>query len=234
MVALFQEVFDFFGATRLEYALRILLATALGAVIGIERSLRLKEAGFRTHCIIACTAALFMILSKYAFTDLLPGIGQGGADATMIACQVVNGINFLGAGIIFQSKDSSIFGLTTATGIWATAAVGLACGSGLYAVAAFSAALIVFLPFFMHRWKIGGKSYTSRELRLTFQNTPHIREILRAKQQQYGVQILNATYTRKDDLRIELTLQVRMTETVTYEEALALLNEYDEIQAISI
>ena len=83
----------------LEFFIRIVLAAVLGALVGLERSKRQKEAGVRTHCIIACTSALFMILSKYAFVDLVGVDGLRGADPARIAAQVVSGISFLGAGV---------------------------------------------------------------------------------------------------------------------------------------
>lgn len=109
----------------LEFFIRIVLAAILGALVGLERSKRQKEAGVRTHCIIACTSALFMILSKYAFVDLVGVNGLRGADPARIAAQVVSGISFLGAGVIFKNGNS-IRGLTTAAGMWGTAAVGMA------------------------------------------------------------------------------------------------------------
>ena len=77
----------------LEFFVRLLLSAGLGALVGLERSKRQKEAGVRTHCIIACTAALFMILSKYAFVDTVDITGTRGADPARIAAQVVSGIS---------------------------------------------------------------------------------------------------------------------------------------------
>ena len=117
----------------LEFLIRLLLSAALGALVGLERSKRRKEAGIRTHCIIACTSALFMIVSKYAFLDCVALDGLRGADPARIAAQVVSGISFLGAGVIFKNGNS-IRGLTTAAGIWATAGIGLAVGAGMYTI----------------------------------------------------------------------------------------------------
>ena len=90
----------------LEFLIRLLLSAALGALVGLERSKRRKEAGIRTHCIIACTSALFMIVSKYAFLDCVTLDGLRGADPARIAAQVVSGISFLGAGVIFKNGNS--------------------------------------------------------------------------------------------------------------------------------
>lgn len=91
----------------LEFLIRLLLSAALGALVGLERSKRRKEAGIRTHCIIACTSALFMIVSKYSFLDCVTLDGLRGADPARIAAQVVSGISFLGAGVIFKTATLS-------------------------------------------------------------------------------------------------------------------------------
>ena len=115
----------------LEFLIRLLLSAGLGALVGLERSKRQKEAGVRTHCIIACTSALFMILSKYSFIDVTTIDGLRGADPARIAAQVVSGISFLGAGVIFKNGNS-IRGLTTAAGLWAVSIIGTAIGAGFY------------------------------------------------------------------------------------------------------
>ena len=107
---------------------RILCAALTGTAIGSERRYRSKKAGTRTHAIVCTSAALLMILSKYGFAD------TARFDASRIAAQVVSGVGFLGAGMIFINNDN-VQGLTTASGIWATAAIGLAYGAGMYGIA---------------------------------------------------------------------------------------------------
>ena len=109
----------------LEFLIRILVVELFGFLIGLERSKRQKDAGIRTHCIIAVTSAVIMILSKYCFVDLVDlGIAGRNSDPGRMATQVVSGISFLGAGVIFRDRNSSsIKGLTTAAGMWATSAI---------------------------------------------------------------------------------------------------------------
>lgn len=102
----------------LEFLIRIVLAAILGAMVGLERTKQQKDAGIRTHCIVALTSAVFMILSKYAFIDVVALAGSKGADPSRIASQVVTGISFLGAGVIFKNANFAIKGLTTAAGMW--------------------------------------------------------------------------------------------------------------------
>ena len=151
----------------IDFFARILLACLCGACIGFERSKRLKEAGIRTHIIVCCAASLLMIVSKYGFADLTDAAGivfngTRGADPARIAAQVVSGISFLGAGVIFKNGNT-IKGLTTAAGIWATAGIGLAIGSGMLVVGIFSTVVIAVLQIIMHRFTVGGDmTQTSR------------------------------------------------------------------------
>lgn len=125
----------------LEFLLRIAVAALLGGLIGIERGFRAKEAGFRTHFLVALGAAVFMVLSAHGFDDVVFSDNIR-LDVSRIAAQVVSGIGFIGAGtIIFQRH--AVHGLTTAAGLWVTAAIGMAAGAGLYAIAAFTTVLVL-------------------------------------------------------------------------------------------
>lgn len=113
-----------------ELLLRVLIAGVCGVIIGFERKNRMKEAGVRTHYVVAVGAALMIIVSKYGFQDQI-GWDNLSLDPSRIAAGVVSGVSFLGAGMIFMQKNK-VKGLTTAAGIWATAGIGMAIGAGLY------------------------------------------------------------------------------------------------------
>lgn len=117
--------------------LRIALAGLLGGMIGLERQLRAKEAGLRTHILVGIGSAMFMIVSKYGFEDILLE-NHVALDPSRIAAQVVSGMGFLGAGTIIVQKQI-VKGLTTAAGMWVTAAIGLVIGSGLYELGIYGA-----------------------------------------------------------------------------------------------
>ena len=112
----------------IDIILRVVLSVVCGFIIGVERKMRSKEAGIRTHTIVAIGSCLLMIVSKYGFGDV-----QSTGDAARIVAQVVSGIGFLGGGIIVYTKGS-LHGLTTAAGIWTTAGIGMAIGTGLTAM----------------------------------------------------------------------------------------------------
>jgi len=122
--------------------LRLLLATALGAIIGYQRERAGKSAGLRTHILICAGAALFTVASLYGFGAV--------ADPARVAAGIVAGIGFLGAGAIIRREEGVVAGLTTAATIWAVAAIGLAAGAGLYLVSAVTTAIVLIVLFLPH------------------------------------------------------------------------------------
>jgi putative Mg2+ transporter-C (MgtC) family protein len=125
------------------------IALILSAIIGFEREFRQKSAGLRTATVIGVTAALVTLVSKYGFTDVLRP-GHVVLDPSRIAAQIVSGIGFIGAGIIF-TRRSDVHGLTTAAVMWMTAGVGMACGAGLPVLAAAVTAAYFIASFFGRR-----------------------------------------------------------------------------------
>ena len=109
-----------------EVLLRVFVAAALGGAIGVERELRERQAGLRTHLVVSVGAALFTLVSAYGFSNF-----DGKVDPTRIAAQIVSGIGFLGAGAIIR-QGLSVRGLTTAASLWLVAAIGMAAGAGYW------------------------------------------------------------------------------------------------------
>lgn len=134
---------EFWAPHNVELFRQLLLAVALGAVIGIEREVAHKSAGLRTHAVVSLGSALFTIVSH---SVIAPGV-----DPTRIAAQIVTGIGFLGAGLIVFDK-SKVKGLTTAAGVWTASAIGMAVGFNLDAIAIFAAVLTVLV--FVILWPI--------------------------------------------------------------------------------
>ncbi|HET9865537.1 MAG TPA: MgtC/SapB family protein [Steroidobacteraceae bacterium] len=122
------------GQTWVQFG-ELLLALLLSSLIGLEREIRAKSAGLRTHTLVGMAAALIMLVSKYGFGDVLVKY-EVVLDPSRVAAQIVSGIGFLGGGLIFVQRDV-VRGLTTAAVIWLTAAVGMACGAGLPLLAVF-------------------------------------------------------------------------------------------------
>jgi len=121
-------------AMNMQFMIRLAVAGLLGAVIGFEREYRAKEAGTRTHFLVAIGSCLMMIVSQWGFQDLWGMDTKGfdvSVDVSRVAAQIVSGIGFIGAGTIMMQKQV-VHGLTTAAGLWAVAGIGMAIGGGLY------------------------------------------------------------------------------------------------------
>ncbi len=125
-----------------EFVLRLFVAAMLGGVIGLEREYRAKEAGFRTHFLVALGSGLFMILSQFGFDDVLGHYERVSLDPSRIASQVVTGIGFIGAGTIIFQKHV-VRGLTTAAGLWVTSAIGMTAGAGMYVLSIATTVLVL-------------------------------------------------------------------------------------------
>jgi len=143
-----------------DFIIRLCVAGLCGTVIGLDREYRVKDAGFRTHFLVALGSALIMIVSQYGFADILMHTGVG-LDPSRIAAQVVSGIGFIGAGTIIVTRDKRVKGLTTAAGLWAAAIIGLACGAGYVECAAFATLVVLVVELVLIRL----------EFKLTSKNT---------------------------------------------------------------
>lgn len=154
-----------------ELIIRIVLAGICGAIIGNERRNRLKEAGIRTHVIVAIGSALIMTISKYGFFDI------DSYDASRVAAQIVSGVGFLGAGVIFVKKEN-VSGLTTAAGLWTTAGIGMAIGAGLYIVGIASAILVILIQIILHNSKGLFKEMVMNRFILDLENTAEAKKFL--------------------------------------------------------
>lgn len=216
----------------LEFFIRILLSAVLGALVGLERTKRQKEAGIRTHCIIACAAAVFMILSKYAFVDPADVLGTRGADGARIAAQVVSGISFLGAGVIFKNGNS-IRGLTTAAGIWATSAIGMAIGAGMYWVGLITTVIMMVAQVVLHRFPVAGDAAVTQELAVSMADTPELHQALTRLLNDHGGCVTDSALSR-NDVHIAMELTVRLAEPITYEEALRFMQEHPGVERLSV
>ncbi|MDO4532031.1 MAG: MgtC/SapB family protein, partial [Bacillota bacterium] len=197
----------------LEYLLRMVIAALCGGIIGYERSRRRKEAGLRTHIIVAVGSALLMIVSKYGFMDVLEIPGMR-VDAARIASNVITGISFLGAGVIFI-REASIKGLTTAAGLWAMAGVGLAIGAGMYSVGIFATLLVMLIQIFTHGslQKLDGPVYETYVI--TYRESPNGLEALKTKLQQHHILVHHVQMEKLEDGGIRVELEVSREHAIT-------------------
>ena len=211
---------------QVEYLVRIFVAACLGLLIGSERKNRNKSAGIRTHVIVALGAALIMVVSKYGFMDVEK------ADAARVAAQVVSGIGFLGAGVIFV-RNNLVNGLTTAAGIWATAGVGLALGAGMFVVGISSALLVLLIQFVMHRIAYFADVASGGLIRMTLVKREGIVQSMEDYLQREKLSVISVKInkTKKDEVKLEFDVVFPPGYKKT--KLLARLVEMDDVLAVS-
>lgn len=212
------------------YFLRIFTACICGFVIGYERSRRQKDAGIRTHVMVALGSALVMVVSKYGFADSL-AMGMN-ADATRIASNVVTGVGFLGAGVIFV-KDVSIKGLTTAAGIWATAGIGLALGAGMYTLGITATLFMVIFQFVLHRF-FSRLENTSNEFTVVLADKKGSVNAFKEKLIERNIHIEKCKMTRNHDTTITLDVTVKKARNISMDEIMLLMEQDENIISVDI
>ena len=220
-----------------EFFLRVLIACVCGAAIGFERSKRLKEAGIRTHVIVCCAAALTMIVSKYGFADVASPDGAGlygtkGTDPARLAAQIISGVSFLGAGIIFRN-GSTVKGLTTAAGIWATAGIGLAIGAGMYVIGIFTTTVVAVIQILMHKYTVGVDSTVVGRLKCIAPNEQAFRKALNAYIAKRRIQVQDMKIDFLEDGSAAYSLTLRMRQDVSVNDVSEFLESVGDVKAVS-
>lgn len=212
---------------------RILIAAACGMLIGLERGKRFKGAGPRTHIIVCCAAAMFMIVSKYGFADLaMPDNtffnGTRGADPARIAAQVVSGISFLGAGVIYRNTGV-VRGLTTAAGIWATASIGIAIGSGLIGLGVVFTLIITISQVIMHNHSIGADAYKTIHLEFAVYNGHDFYDAVMKQFDEWDVKVVESRVTRLEEGTTDYDFLVQRVSEISYSEMKKFIETREEI-----
>jgi len=215
------------------FVTRLLAAMAMGAAIGFEREYHAKEAGLRTHLLVALGSCLFMIISIYGF-DFMLGRDHVSFDPSRIASQVVTGIGFIGAGTIILQKQA-VRGLTTAAGLWVTAAIGLACGNGMYLVALITTAVVlislglinVYMPYFSQ------KEHTITFQVADYQTLTEVLENLRKEK----ITVLNYEMHKdveENDGMMLVSLEIRMKRYDNIKGISSILKNFEKVELIQI
>ena len=226
-----------FSMTNLDFLARLFVAGCCGAGIGFERTKRFKEAGIRTHIIVCCAAALMMIVSKYGFSDIVDAdgsfyAGTRGADPARIAAQVVSGISFLGAGMIFKT-GSSVKGLTTAAGVWFTAGVGIAIGSGMYTIGIAATLMIAIFQLVFHKFAIGADAYKTNYLLVVADDKPEFHELFKNMIDGIDAQIIDLEISRKDGI-VQYASHLKMKEGITPDDISLFFQDNEDIKVITL
>ena len=214
-------------ATYMELTIRLTLALLLGGAIGIEREYRAKEAGFRTHFLVALGSALFCLVSQFGF-------GVDLKDSSRVAAQVVSGSGVLGAGtIIFQKNVGR--GWTTAAGRWGTAAIGLACGTGMYLASVLTTAMVLLGLEVLNYW-IPQLGLSTIELSFSAPSRESVKEfITRIKQDGMEVHSYELKERRlsKEEF-LEASIEIRAKRDFHTLEILDYMNDFSDVTISTI
>lgn len=218
--------------------LRLLLATVLGGLIGLERERGDRPAGLRTHTLVCVGSALFTLVSIFGFGDTTPihgTIDDMGArrDSARIAAQVVSGIGFLGAGTIIRD-GISIKGLTTAASLWMVSAIGLAVGSGMYIVSTAGTFIALFILVFLHSWE-EERGTKHCFLHISAMLRPNVAHLICDYVRKKGVKIKNINITNTDkDSTLEIELYIKYNVKINLNEVIKGLHDINDVLNVEI
>lgn len=210
----------------MELLLRIFVAMILGMLIGNERKNRMKSAGMRTHALVALGSALMMVVSKYGFADTVQG------DGARLAAQVVSGVGFLGAGMIFV-RHNLVSGLTTAAGVWTTAGIGLTIGAGMYFIGIFSALMLVIMQNLSHKIPYFSNAASVGLIRMTIQNKPGAVGEIESLLIKHKIDIQSVQIQKTEKEKIKLEFDVIYPHKLDKPSLFCMLAERNDIISIS-
>lgn len=210
---------------------RLLLAVVCGAAIGFERSRRQKEAGIRTHIMVTLGSALVVIVSKYGYLDVAgdPGIN---VDVSRMAANIITGVSFLGAGVIFL-RGGYVKGLTTAAGIWTTAGVGCAIGAGMYIVGVTAAVLMIVIQIILHWSQPNSENMPVAEVSFRTHYSQGVVADVKECMLGLRVNILKLSVKKKKDGSMIIGMTVRIPQSMTPDVMLEAVSSRCEVSEFS-
>ena len=215
-----------------EYILRILLAAVCGALIGLEREKRAKNAGVRTHVMVALSAALLMVVSKYGFFDVL-SYDSIDIDASRIASTAVSAIGFIGVGVIFVKKEGAV-GVTTAAGLWATLAMGLSVGAGLYFTGICFTLLIIIFQLLFHRKRFISPTVTVGIINVALSENIHGTEDLQKIIKEEGLTIRSVSISQDEKGELNLKARILFPKELELNEMVEKIEKIGELKHIDL
>lgn len=219
---------------QLECLLRIVLSGICGLVIGYERKRRGKGAGTRTHLVVALASALMMVVSKYGFSDmanLMPDVVDTRLDPSRLASQIVTGVGFLGAGMIYFNRGT-ITGLTTAAGIWATSGVGMAIGAGMYFIGILTTIIMIVAQTILHQnIKLSGIK-VEEQIIFVIENTDEAVNYVQNILTENNLSAENMSYNSVENNLIEIEIYTSSVNHLTVNKLLTLTRGNSYIKSI--
>ncbi len=218
------------------YLVRIVLAIFAGAVIGYERETRVKVAGLKTHILISMASAIMMIISKYAFFDVLndalaPNLRL---DVSRVAAGIIAGMGIFSGGIVFIGKRGNVSGLTTAAGIWATIGIGMVIGAGMYVVGIGSVILVEAIQFILHRDMSVYRHATAAHVLFVFNDSGGGYDELIKKLEPYKTRMSSLRWEKDPKVGSTLKCNVIFDRKYGRDEIVDILNNLPEVRSFDL
>lgn len=212
------------------YMMRIIFAGFCGLMIGWERQKRIKSAGIKTHFIVAVASALMVIVSKYGFVDALTASGTS-VDVSRVVAGVLAGVGLMGGGLVISGKQGFTSGVTTAAGLWATIAIGMCMGAGMYPVGFATTFLLLLAQFFFHKNVKIAQSYWHGQIDFAVQGEENGVEKVNERLEEAGISVLRikCEITESKNQRLKVTFVVPMEKSRA--EVIALINSMPQVQS---
>lgn len=212
---------EFIFGYDLHLLFRMIVACVCGFVIGYERKNRAKDAGIRTHCIVAVASAMMMIVSKYGFNDMIESIEFLNADVRLdpsrMAQGIVTGVGFLGSGLIFHQRGSTQ-GLTTAAGIWATSGIGMALGAGMYRIGVFTTIIMLVIQYLLHARNRFTKTHKTKLLRVFGVSEEGYEKRMIEMLAQKQISVSDVSIDKSENNEIDYTFHIEIADDKSEEE----------------
>ena len=212
---------------------RLSVAALLGGIVGLERQQRHKSAGLRTHILVSLGSCLVMLISYKLYAGVQ---GLTNADPARLAAQVVSGIGFLGAGMIFM-HNRVVSGLTTAAGVWTTAGIGMAIGAGMYVIGIIATILVLAIQLALHRGKYGPgvKGFPTADLTdlaIEAQESNHTVDDILGRLAASGASVVNLNLERGNDDMVRLDMLLRFPKGMDFTALVSELHGIKEVTSI--
>lgn len=217
---------------QLEIIFRLLVVVLCGLGIGYERTKHRKSAGVKTYIIVAIGAAIFTMVSKFGFLDALGG--GAGVDVSRVACNIVTGVSFLGAGMIFE-RGNRITGLNTSAGIWVMAAIGMAVGNGMYIIAFVATLLVIAVQAMLQNRKFRGfEPMVSGKIVVCMDEHMKTLKSLEKILEEQNISITTSHIKRHKDNMLTYTFGIQMPEQLETSEVVAQIASIPSVRSITI
>lgn len=215
----------------LSYFIRIGMAGVCGILIGMERQHRTKSAGIRTHFMVSIATALMMIISKYGFQDVA-GMDGLSCDVSRVAAGIISGVGILSGGLILIGKQGYVSGITTASGVWVTIAIGMALGAGLYSLGIGTTVVVLVAQVVFHS-RLSIFREQTRAM-IVFKTEKGSYEGLLQKLEAYGAKVHSVKWDYKNENYCQMKCQAYFPDSCSRRQIMEFVSGCENVDSVEL